>query len=249
MAYLLTLAKSFKMHGRCIAGKLVEFTANNQNIKNIYNWIRPIPNGTNPIAPVPHNFCNLQNNHQLKNLDIIEINLTQPSNVQGQPENYFFDSSNTWRKIGKLRADTVFDLVENPQNLWFDPMCSSDKCTSAFVNAHVQQSLFLIKVTNLYISLSKEINEYDNEIKFKTLASFSYGNQQYSNLSITCPAIRKMLKNQYPEPNCPPNILKLKNGDDYILCVSLGPLFHNFHYKFVASIFDRTGYLQETFNS
>lgn len=248
MAYLLTLAKSFKMNGRCIAGKLVDFSPNKQSI-NINQWIRPIPNGTSPIAPVPHNFCNLHNNEQLQNLDIIEISLMQPSNVQGQPENHFFDPNNTWRKVTKLKADTIFQLIENPKNLWLDPNCSSDKCTLAFVSNQVQQSLFLIKVTDLYISLSRELNTYNDEVKYKILASFKFNNQKYENLSITCPATRKMLKNQYPLPNQQPSTFPLKNGDDYILCISLGPEFHGFHYKFIASIFDRTGYLQEKFNS
>jgi hypothetical protein len=249
MAYLLTLAKSFKMHGRCIAGKLVSFSPNRQTIESINEWIRPIPNGTSFTAPVPHNFCNLNNNQQLKNLDIIEINLTQPINIQGQPENHFFDPDNSWQKIGSLKPETIFQLVESPKNLWLDTNCTSDRCTPHFVNNNVEQSLYLIKVNNLQISLSKENNTYNGEIQTKTLASFSFANQRYENFSITCPAIRKMLKNQYPEPNHPPKILQLRNGDDYILCISLGPLFHNFHYKFVASIFDRTGYLQETFNS
>lgn len=249
MAYLLTLAKSFKMGGRCIAGKLVDFSPDKQSI-SINQWIRPIPNGTNLTAPVPHNFCNLNNNEPLTNLDIIEINLTQRLNIQGQPENHFFDSNQTWKKIGSLRRpDTIFQLAENPENLWLDINCTSDKCTSDFVNTQVTQSLYLIQVTNLQITLSKELNIFSNEIQTKTLASFNFNHQLYENFSITCPAIRRMLKNQYPEPNQPPNILQLRNGDDYILCVSLGPLFHNFHYKFIATIFDRTGYLQRAFNS
>ncbi|MGP2360287.1 dual OB domain-containing protein [Acinetobacter junii] len=249
MAYLLTLAKSFKVGGRCIAGKLIDFNSDKSSINKINQWIRPIPDGTNPTASVPNNFCTLQNGDPLKNLDIIEINLIQTSNAQGQPENHFFDSSKVWRKVGKLNAETVFQLVENPHNLWLDPNCSSDRCTQSFINKGVQQSLYLIQVTDLRITLSKELNEYDNEVKFKTLASFNFGNHKYDNLSITCPAIRKIHKNQYPEPGKPPKVLPLRNGDDYVLCISLGPLFNNYHYKFVAAIFDRTGYLQETFNS
>lgn len=52
------------------------------------NGLDPIPHGEEPIASVPHHFCNI-NNEQLSNLDLIEINLTQPLNIQGQPENHF----------------------------------------------------------------------------------------------------------------------------------------------------------------
>lgn len=249
MAYLLTLAKSFKVGGRCIAGKLVNFNPDKISIENINQWIRPIPSGTNPTASVPDDFCTLQNGEPLKNLDIIEINLTQASNVKGQPENHFFDIGNTWNKIGRLNAEIVFQLAEQPNNLWLDTTCSTDRCTQTFVNNGVQQSLYLIKVTDLQITLSKELNEYTNKPKFKILASFNFGNQKYENLSITCPAIRKIHTNQYPELGQPPKVLPLRNGDDYVLCISLGPLFNNYHYKFVAAIFDRTGYLQETFNS
>ena len=248
MAYLLTLAKSFKTQGRCIAGKLVSLSTNKKTIESINEWLRPIPHGEEPIASVPHHFCNI-NNEQLSNLDLIEINLTQPLNIQGQPENHFFDPAQPWQKIGIFKPETVFQLVENPPNLWLDPLSSSDRCTPAFVNTQVAQSLYLIQVTNLQVTLVKEINDFNNEIQTKTLASFNFNNQRYENLSITCPAIRKMLKNQYPEPNQPPNVLPLRNGDDNVLCVSLGPLFHNFHYKFVATIFDRTGYIQRKFNS
>ncbi|MDH0564156.1 dual OB domain-containing protein [Acinetobacter courvalinii] len=249
MAYLLTLAKSFKVGGRCIAGKLIDLNSDKSSINKINQWIRPIPDGTNPTASVPDNFCTLKNGDILKNLDIIEINLIRTSNVQGQPENHFFESSKVWHKVGKLKAEKVFQLVENPHNLWRDPNCSSDRCTQTFVNKEVQQSLYLIKVTDLQITLSKELNTYNNKTTLKTLASFNFGNQKYENLSITCPAIRKILTNQYPQIGQPPKVFPLKNGDDYVLCVSLGPLFKNYHYKFVAAIFDRTGYLQERFNS
>lgn len=247
MAYLLTLAKSYKTQGRCIAGRLVKFSTKNQ--LTTHDWIRPIPNGSNSIASVPHSFCNLKDNKILTNLDIIEIGLTTPSNVVGQPENYFFDPNVQWRKVTSLVSNNIFQFTETPINLWLDQTTSIDKCSPTFVQNHVQQSLFLIQVINLEISLSKETSTYDGSIKTHTLASFEYNNQRYEHISITCPAIRKMLKNQFPKTDQPANVIRLKNADDYVLCISLGPEFNNYHYKFIASIFDRTGYIQGNFNS
>jgi hypothetical protein len=43
------------------------------------------------------------------NLDLIEINLTQPLNIQGQPENHFFDPAQPWQKIGIFKPEISFN--------------------------------------------------------------------------------------------------------------------------------------------
>lgn len=245
---LLVLAKSYKPNGRCIAGKLISKIENN----TIYlsNWIRPIPLGGEPSAAVPTKYCTLSNNSSLQNLDIVEIEINNNANIKGQPENTFFNLT-PWEKSSSLQANNICNLVEQPSDLWLESAEHTDFVNHSFIlNNNISQSLYLIRVTNLKVTLSNEWDSYNQKYKLKIHASFKYGNIHYRNLSITCPALRKALKNKYPMAGQPDIEISLQKGDNYVLCVSLGPNISNQrHYKFVASVYDFDGYLQRNYNS
>lgn len=245
---VLILAKSYKPGGRCIAGKIVDKIEN--NIIYLSNWIRPIPVNTTPINSAPISCCTLQDNKALQTLDIVEVNFDQNLNVVGQPENYSFHGA-SWEKISFMTPNSICNLIEKPNSLWLESVNHSDFVTHKYVlDNSIAQSLYLIKVTNLIIKLGIEWDTFNNKNKYKIHASFVYNGVQYSNFSITCPALRKALKNKYPGQGQPDILMPLIKNDNYVLCVSLGPnISNNRHYKFVAAVYDFDGYLQRTFNS
>jgi len=246
--HILVLAKSYKPNGRCIAGKLISKFENNTTYFS--NWIRPIPDGTSSSSAVPIEYCSLSDNSLLQNLDIVEIELGNKLEIRGQPENTSFLPV-PWKKISSLNPSHISTLVEQPENLWLESELHTNFVNHNFIlNNNISQSLYLIRVTNLKVTLGIEWDAYHQKNKYKIHASFIYNNIQYTNFSITCPALRKALKNKYPILGQPDIEIALLKGDNYALCISLGPNLQNQrHYKFVASIFDFDGYLQKTFNS
>jgi len=111
---------------------------------------------------------------------------------------------------------------------------------------HVPQSLYLIKPEALVFTLSHNWNDFNGRYERKIQVSFCYNNQRYFNLAMTDPKVKRMLGRQYPQAGDEARQLTLFKGDNYYLCVSLGPRFgsQQFHYKIVATVFDFDGYLQ-----
>lgn len=244
---LLILAKSYKPNGRCIAGKLISKLEN--NTAYVSDWVRPIPNNSSASSAVPIEYCTLSDNTILQNLDIIEIELGKKLGVIGQPENTSFNLE-SWKKISSLTPHHICNLLDQPNNLWLESEQHTDFVNHSFVSNNISQSLYLIRVTNLKVTLGMEWDNFNQKNKHKTHASFIYNNIQYHNFSITCPALRKALKNKYPSLGEPDVEFPLLKGDNYVLCISLGPnLSNQRHYKFVASVFDFDGYLQRTYNT
>ena len=248
---LVILAKSYKLGGRCIAGRLCTYT--DEKKVNIGKWVRPVANdGTGCGSLTKEMYSYEGGGGEVKILDIVEIPIVEACPVAGQPENYIIDESRSWKKIGHLTPTCINNIAEDIDTIWLDANTISSEVTPSYDQSGlVSQSLCLIKPENLVVKLAFEYNSYENQYKRKITASFDYKNVRYENLSITCPATRKILTNQYPSEGEPSKDLTLNKGDDYILCISLGPRFGNNsnHYKFVATIFDFDGYLQDRYSS
>lgn len=243
------LAKSYKPGGRCVAGRVVEYSTNNQ--VNIGVWLRPVANdgsGHGALTPPMYTYAD---GSEVKVLDIVKISLLTPFPLEGQPENFVINENIKWIKCGELDPRTIQNISEPMANIWLDPLApSSNIVTTAFDQAGlIKQSLCLIKPRNLRITLSNEYNEYKHYYQLKTTASFNYLGIDYQDISVTCPCVRRMLKNKYPREGNDPVTINLHKGDDYLLCMSLSPRFSaaNHHYKLVAAVFDYDGYLQRTY--
>jgi hypothetical protein len=245
---MVVLAKSYKPGGRCIAGKLVEYT-DDKKVK-IGNWVRPVANDDTGKGALTEEMYSYEDGEETKILDIVEVPVIKGFPIDGQPENYAIDEANKWKKIGSLSAASIPRISESVESIWNDPQASSNIVTASYdQQGFISQSLCLIKPTNLLITLSNDYNEFEHVHKKKISASFDYLGVSYENISITCPSTRRILTNQYPDAGQASKDMPLRKGDNYVLCMSLSPRFggENNHYKLVATIFDYDGYLQREY--
>lgn len=245
---MVVLAKSYKPGGRCIAGRLVEYTG--ENTVKIGRWVRPVANDGTGHGALTEQMYHYDDGTATRVLDIVEIPVIRHFPIAGQPENYVIDDSKTWKKISSLRAESIHNIVENIADVWNDPTAKSHIVTANYDrNGLISQSLYLVKPCNLLITLSNEFNSYEQCYKKKIVASFSYSGVNYENISVTCPCARRILTNKYPNEGQDPVTMALIKGDDYVLCISLSPRFGNdaHHYKLVATVFDFDGYLQKEY--
>ncbi len=245
---MVILAKSYKPGGRCIAGKLVEYTQTN-HVK-VGTWVRPVPNDGTGHSSLNTEMYEYSDGSEVKILDIVEIPIISHNPVAGQPENYVIDESKKWKKVSHLNATSIQNIIDNTNDIWLENGVPSNIVSAEYDKMGlINQSLYLIKPTNLLITLSNNYNDYEDHFKRAIQAQFDYQGNRYDNLSITCPATRRALTNQYPPEGGPPVIMPLRKGDNYFICVSLSPRFghQENHYKLAVTFFDFDGYLQRTY--
>lgn len=245
---MVLLAKSYKSGGRCIAGRKVELI---EGVKvKLGGWVRPVANdgtGKGALTPTMYTY---EDGTEARVLDLVEVPVIRAFPLDGQPENYVIDETKKWKKVNTLTDESVPRIIDKMVSIWNDETTASNKVTAEYdKKGLVSQSLCLIQPTNFFVTLSNEYDVYNEEYKRKIVASFDYSNVSYANISVTCPAVRLILKNQYPQEGEKPVTLSLNKGDNYILCVSLSPRFgrEDMHYKLVATAFDFDGYLQRRY--
>ena len=246
------LSKSYKNGGRCIAGKVCEYVG--ENTVSLLEWTRPvlIDADGNAIGPITESEYQYTSGGYLQVLDIAHIPKLEDCTVSGQPDNFVVERRKKWAKHSHFRADCVFKIVEKPADIWLDAATQTNKVTRAYVKeGRVTQSLYLIRPESLRVTLSNKYNEWKKRYDKKALASFRYNNVLYEDISITCPAARKMLKERYPNDGGDDVTFSLLDGDRYALVLSLSPVLEatGMHYKFVATIFDSSGSLQKDFKA
>ena len=242
---IVILAKSYKSGGWCIAGR--ELTVDMQN--NTFNisggWIRPVSNNAAKHGALADADCRLADGAAAKIYDMVEIEFAAHQPDPGQPENFLISGS-PWNKINTISPGSIASFNEIISDIWLDTG-NSDQVSQLYETAgNIQQSLVMIKPANFQIRLNNQFNHYKEDYKKDIRASFEYNGDQYQNISITDPAIRHLLGNQYPAQGGAEVVTTLNDGDNYLLCVSLCPRFGaaNRHYKLVATVFDHTGNIQ-----
>lgn len=245
---MVILAKSYKSGGRCIAGKLVEYMPENK--VRVGTWARPVSDDGTGHGSLETDMFTYEDGSEAKILDIVEIPIIGHNPIPGQPENYVIDESKNWKRRGSLRATSIRNIVDTTNDLWLEDDVPTNTVSAQYdANGMITQSLYLIKPTNILITLSNNFDDYNKTYKPRISAQFDYNSNRYANISVTCPVTRLVLKNKYPGEGEEPITMPLRKGDDYIICISLGPLFgvHNCHYKLATTFFDFDGYLQRKY--
>jgi hypothetical protein len=242
------LAKSYKSGGWCIAGR--ELSSTRKGKYKIGPWIRPVTCDEDSHGAVFNDDCEFDDGSCTEVLDIVKMPIDSHTPEPGQPENFLVVDDGIWEKIRACPDNSVSRFIDSPADLWLQDEMPTDQITSSYDETqNITQSLYLIKPENFRVTLAQEWNQYGNRYKRRITASFDYNQDHYEGLSITDPKIRRMLGGQYPGEGEDDNVITLRKGDDYYLCVSLGPRFghHQRHYKFIATIFDYDGYIQRTY--
>lgn len=240
---IVVLAKSYKHKNWCIAGR--ELIKGDDGKYKLHGWIRPTsPENDGAISAQQ---CMLNIGREAKVLDVVRVPIDGHDPQPAQPENFRI-SSGGWEYVKEFPSGRVLACVNKPADIWMENEGTTESVSVEF-EPRVTQSLALIKPEQFFVTLAQEFDEQTQKSKMKIWASFNYAGKPYSGLSITDPKVRHMLKNQYPDPGDPPQKMKLKKGDEYLLCVSLGPRFgaKGLHYKFVATVFDNDGYIQANY--
>lgn len=245
---LLILAKSYKQGGYCIAGREFTLDANGKYV--LGKWVRPVTPYLDGKNAISEDISRLNNGKAIDIFDVVKFFSHHKAPESGQPENVIVNEAKVWEWQYSLNYSDILYHIETPISLWLDPRRTTDRrSSSGKVDEVIEQSLYLIKPSQLEIILSFNYDEYTGEYKKEIHSDFIYKEVKYTNLSVTDPKVRRMLKNQYPTEGGNDMRIKMKKGDEYILCISLGPRFGKSqdHWKFVVTIFDFDGELQRTY--
>jgi len=245
---LVILAKSYKQGAWCIAGREISFNAETNTYSVLDDWIRPVSDDDEHHGAVSDDHCAYDDGSIPRIYDLVEIDFLEGQVESGQPENELI-SANPWRKIGSIRPDGIHNFKQEPDDIW-NEMVGRDYVSEQYEQqGNIENSLVIIRPENFQIHLTHDQNEYTGQYKKEIRASFDYEGVHYEHISITDPAIRKMLGRQYPDQGGDEVVTTLRKGDDCYLCLSLGPAWtdYNRHYKLVATIFDFDGYIQRTY--
>lgn len=175
-------------------------------------WIRPVGDASGKELTLDQaKYTNPYGQYEIKNLIKIEIDFTAPAPLNYQPENFLF-SQEPFQQRYAINKNELVNLLDSPINLWGETD-NVDPLLIAMGSITISQSLYLVRVNDLNLYLD------DNS---KRRASFTYNNINY-NLAVTCRKFDSYV-----------------NGDDVyegIICVSLGELFRDKHWKIIAAIY------------
>lgn len=235
---IVVLASSYKNGERCIAGKRV--VKKDQNTWTYsHNWVRPVTTNVATHGAIPAQFYWRTKGSELKPMDIITVGFDEHAPEDGQPENRKIDETQNWVYEGRYKTDVVNRLIDTPDDIWVDATTSIDKVSQAYTaSGKVDQSLYLIEAANIEFELTNDFNPFDGRNKRKMTVRFDYNGVNYSSIRVTDPLILNKFGSQYPPEDDPAVLLRLENGDDYRLCISLAPPFgaNNTQSKLLAAV-------------
>lgn len=230
---LIVLANSIKQGGRCLAGLFVERQPDGKWRPG--GWCRPILPDDQGHDAIPSEAVD-----HLKPLDVISLNLARHAPTDGQPENWVWQARTEITLVDSFNRlhNSLGPVVETPANLWLDGRAGRpDEVRPDFP---VDRSLYLIQPTELELLLSIDDRR-------RIHAEFTYGGNRYEQIPVTDPVMSRIFANQFPLEGTAR--VRLRNGDNYWLTVSLGLPFgpRQCRYKFVAAIVDHSGYIQRAY--
>lgn len=164
------LADSFKKGGHCIAGKRTD----------TLQWIRPVS------QIVEEGLSDMQICYEDGScpnlLDIIEIEAIQSVPCNHQTENWLFDETIKWKKVGVFTGD-LDSLVDTNISLLSVTSDSSKKknCridTMFSITGQITNSLLFLKIPKATVSVIKKYDDPDNYDK-DTILKFTINNKQF----------------------------------------------------------------------
>ena len=125
---ILVLANSTKHHPKsCVAGR--ELIDEGAGKTRWGGWMRPLSNhDEGALDFVERRFSDAKDP---KPLDMIQLPLSVPENNLLQPENWLIQPGQAWIKESVRDVSILSSLVEEPENLWFDPAQKSDRASAS----------------------------------------------------------------------------------------------------------------------
>lgn len=227
---IVVLANSIKKGDRCVAGREVEPASG----FDFRGWIRPVSGESEGELAPRH--MRTDDGRPLIPLDIINVPLTRCANDAIHPEDWIVDPTRKWMRAGGLDLATLSSLEEKPDDLWLERGLDTDRVTSAFLlKRQGHQSLYLIRPENFcaeYYTI--QYHNSPNPTR-RRRAHFSYRGTKYE-MNLTDPVFSDSYCPKMPTVEEPTKVVTPSHGDNCLLCVSLTPLFRDYHWKIVATI-------------
>ena len=230
---ILVLANSIKHYPcTCIAGREIRSGKTNYTIEP---WVRPV--SSHDEGGISLGEAKLNNGHQPKVGDFVEIPFSNSTNDRLQPENWLIAPNGKWQLVNpSYQKPDLSLLVESPRNLWLQPNEETDRVTARWLQRNPpSQSLYLIHLPAIRVRLGWK--EWQGQYKARRRVLFTYGGVDYD-MGLTDPAFLEKYRTQYPAKGERANEFEVTSRGGCYLCVSLAPEFNGSHYKVVATIIE-----------
>lgn len=216
---IVCLAKSNRDGGFCVAGKELAHG-------RVGPWIRPIGSiGSEAVDP---DTCQSIDGTDLSLLDIVELRLRHRVPSEHHTEDWLFDDSMDWRRVGRLNRKIVETFVDESASTLWGIGCSTshghNDCVSDTDILNIADSLRLVRVDELTVVA----NDYPSEsgTRRRVQGRFTYGENRYAMWI-------KDAKCESHFVNSPPDEVTLHNR---YLAVSLTKDYEGRCYKLIAGI-------------
>lgn len=225
---IIVLANSTKKSARCVAG--MDVGTGEALVPN--GWIRPVSGQSEGELEPRH--MRMSDGAPLLPFDIVDVPLSQYAKDAIHPEDWLVDTSRAWTRAGQLDPKALISLEEKPKDLWLQPGIGSDRATGEFLLKQPKhQSLYLIRPKNFRVELSTR--QYEGPPKPYRRAYFNYGGYEYD-MKLTDPVFRDSYCSKVPPLGEATVTVPSPFGDKCLVCVSLTPLYRDYHWKVVAKM-------------
>ena len=203
---IVIFANSVKHGGHCVAGKSLDTK----------KWYRPVSdvNG-GALNDQQIKYFNPMGHYPVKHLQKIEMEFSKKVPIPGQPENFLI-SNKPWQQRYRLDYREIPVFLDHPETLWGEGD-SIDSESIINQSISIQQSLYLIKINQIKLSLPFYLGQHHRKV------SFVYNDKINYTLSCTDKGFQDLIKENETQTN-------------KYLCISLGEEFNKKHYKLVAAI-------------
>ncbi|MDA4885856.1 dual OB domain-containing protein [Streptomyces sp. CCM_MD2014] len=208
---MVCLANSRKNGGRCVAGMEVVSKS----------WMRPVSRRLNEeVSAIERQYVGKV---EPQVLDVVKLRLTERKPSDFQRENWLFDHTVRWEKVGRIGWEELNGLEQQPESLWIDGYSTWGGLNNKIPVSRqdeVSGSLVLIRVDAVEI-------KGDGSGLF---AHFDYMGRDYA-INLTDPVYEEIMEAK--------GYRRHKLGESFIT-VSLGKEWHGYLFKFVAAIIERS---------
>lgn len=166
---IVILAKSNKRGGFCVAGIDT----------NTGEWIRPISNNSLNEGAVPKEDLFYEDYTEVKIFDKVKIQFLSHAPSLSQPENYIYDSSDSWVKTGTSTLDEIINFrgYDDTDQIFYN---ASKSVNESELNGGPSLLLLNIENPSIYVKTFE---------KKKIQLNFDYNRRKYQYLQVSDPKI------------------------------------------------------------
>ncbi len=170
---IIILTKSIKRNDYCVAG--IDATTG--------EWIRVVSDNEATEHAVSDYDMKYSNGTTARVFDIVQINFIEKVPTMVQPENWLFDDTFTWKKVGESNLQEILKLhpYETPNRIFYN---TGKSVVESEIDFSAHSSLLLVRIPTSTIF----IKTFERK-KFNY--NFTYNSETYQYISITDEEVRR----------------------------------------------------------